>query len=402
MGWDVQPTYTSEELDFGRYQGAEDISSGGTSMFAPDPVFFYTSSRTDFVSVSHDCYDTSTPFFLTNKGLSISLPVNESASRWVGALATPLGSGLQAPLVTLCLSGSELGPGMSLWLKGSAVFLAPLQDDAMSYTRCRGKDEGGPLPWSRMFRGHLLSFSMPSSLFKHHFRVKSMFVRAMYGCQSLFAWDQAPEAAVVVLNDAETDLTINAAATGISSGVFSLASLSRSSIYLQTGTCSSGLIYRVTRYSQDRRSVEFDFTILVRAAKRSRPVVAPDEDAEGERDDPFYWRCDLISKPSEEQNTAPKARRRWMMGSRSLTLSEILDLPVEGIDEGPIDHHNVLVRRKIRDKESGKDVTVTVCVSLVGRSYWATNPASSIKFLYVTEEKQGTAYQDPFGGYHLL
>lgn len=370
-------------------------------MFAPDPVFFYTSSRTDFVSLSHDCYDTSTPFFLTNKGLSISLPVNESASRWSGAFPTPLGNGLQAPLVTLCLSGSELGAGMSLWLRGSAVFLAPSQDDAMSYTRCRGKDEGGQRPWPRMFRGHLLSFSMPSSLFKHHFRVKSMFVRAVYGCQSLFAWDQAPEAAVGVLNDAETDLTIDAAETGIYSGAFSLASLSRSSIYLQTGSSASGLIYRVTRYSQDRRSVEFDFTILVRAAKLSHPVVAADEDGEEEREDPFYWRCDLISKPSEGQKTA-KEDGRWMMGNRSLTLSEILDLPVEGIDEGPIDHDNVLVRRKIRDKESGKDVTVTVCVSLVGRSCWATNPTSSIKFLYVTEEKRGTAYQDPFGGYHLL
>lgn len=394
--------YTSEELDFGRYQGAEDISSGGTSMFAPDPVFFYTSSRTDFVSLSHDWYDTSTPFFLTNKGLSISLPVNDSASGWSGAFSSPLGQGQQAPLVTLCLSGSELGAGMSLWLKGSAVFLAPSQDDAMSYTRCRGKDEGGQRPWPRMFRGHLLSFSMPSSLFKHHFRVKSMFARAMYGCQSLFAWDQAPEAAVVVLNDAETDLTIDAADTGISSGVFSLASLSKSSIYLQTGTCSSGLIYRVTRYSQVRRSVEFDFTILVRAAKWSRSVVAPDEDAEGERDDPFYWRCDLITKSWERENIA-RDSDRWMMGNRPLTLSEILDLPVEGIDEGPIDHHNVLVRRTIRDKESGKDVTVTVCVSLVGRSCWVTNPtASSIKFMYVTEDRPGAAYQDPLGGYHLL
>jgi hypothetical protein len=71
-----------------------------------------------------------------------------------------------------------------------------------------------------------------------------------------------------------------------------------------------------------------------------------------------------------------------MVGNMPLTLSEILDLTTDEIDDGPIDDHNVLVRRKIRDKESGRDVTITVCVSLVGRSCWVTSPASSIKFLH--------------------
>ncbi|KAK0751285.1 heterokaryon incompatibility protein-domain-containing protein [Schizothecium vesticola] len=386
-GWDVQPTYTSEELNFGQYQGAADISSGGTSMFAADPVFFYTSSPTSHVSLKHNWYDTSTPFFITNKGLSVSLPVHVSSRP--GNFPASLVPGQQALLVTLCLNGAEQDVGKGLWLKGIAVVLAPSQDSAMSYTRCWGKDESG----QTVFRGPLLSFSMPASLFQHHFRLKPMFVRATKGCQSLFAWDQTPEVAAVVLNDAESDLTIDAADPGLHPlsrpPASSLASRSESQGQLQTGTSSSGPIYCVTRYADDsRREVDFQFNVLVRAAKRSSPVGTPNDDADRETGDPFCWRCDPISKSSEL--SPAEGGNRWMMGNKPVTLSEILDLPMEGMDDGRIGDHSVLLRRSTRDKESGEDVTIIICVSLVGRSSWATNLASSIKFLHVTEEAPGT------------
>jgi hypothetical protein len=395
MGWDVQPRFPSQEIDSHDYWGAADISSGATSMFAPDPVFFYTSSRTDYVRLKHDWYDTSTPFFITNKGLSVSLPVHESVSRWPVSFPSLLAPGQQAPLVTLCLNGSELDRGRDLWLKGVALFLAPSQDGFMSYTRCWGKDEHGRQPRAMVFRGPLLSFSMPSSLFKHHFRLKSMFVRATHGCQSLFAWDQTPEVAVVILSDCkrESDLAIDNADPSFLSKSITLASSLADGLnwrgQLQTGTLSSGAIYCITRYADDtRRGVNFQFYVLVRAAKRSRAAGTPDEDAGREMEDPFFWRCDLVSKAPKELNRAEDGDR-WKVGGRSLTLSEILDLPMEGIDDGPIQDQSVLVRTKDRDKERGKDVTTFICVHLTGRSHWVTNPASSIKFLHVTEEKLG-------------
>lgn len=252
----------------------------------------------------------------------------------------------------------------------------------MSYTRCWGADESE----TTVFRGPLLSFSIPASLLRHHFRSTSMFVRATYGCQSLFSWDQTPEVRVVVLNDAGTALTIGS--TGIVPGAFSVhACRRRNQAQLQTGTSIWGAIYRVSRYAKDARRVDFEFDVLVRAAKRSRSVVAPGEGAERGRDDPFHWRCDLVSKSSEELNPIGDYGR-WMVGSTPLTLPEILELPMDGMDDGPIDDDSVLVRRKIWDEERGKDVTVSVCVNLTGRGCWVTSPAaSSIKFLHVTEER---------------
>jgi len=52
---------------------------------------------------------------------------------------------------------------------------------------------------------------------------------------------------------------------------------------------------------------------------------------------------------------------RWMMGNKPLTLLEILDLSMEGTDEGLIDYYSLLQNRKMRDKENGRDVNVTVC-----------------------------------------
>lgn len=386
MGWDVQPTYPRGEANFEQYKGALDISSGGTSMFAPDPVFFYTSSGNSYISLKQDWYDTSTPFFITNKGLSISLPVYQTASRWTGSFPSSLAPGQQPPLAILCLNGSQVDAGRDLWLTGIALFLQPSQESTMSYTRCWGADESG----QTLFRGALLSFSIPSSLFKHHFRPTSMLVRAGFGCQSLFSWDQTPEVGVVVLNDAGTALSINAAAWDIRPGVFSVHdSRIRSPAQLRTGTSISGAIYRVTRYAEDTGRVEFQFYVLVRAAKRSRPAVVPGEGAKRESEDLFHWRCDLISRPPHELNLMGDYGL-WIVGSTPLLLAEILELPMDGIDDGPIDDDSVLVRRKIRDKAIGKDVTVSICVNLTGRACWVTNPAaSSIKFLHVTEERLG-------------
>jgi len=102
IGWDVQPPYTSEGIDFKQYRGATDISSGATSMFAPDPVF-YTSS--DKYVTEHDLHESSTPFFITNKGLSISMLAHNTArGRWKSHQEPPLWYGEQAPIAAICLN----------------------------------------------------------------------------------------------------------------------------------------------------------------------------------------------------------------------------------------------------------------------------------------------------------
>jgi len=257
-------------------------------MFAPDPVF-YTSS--DKYVTEHGLHESSTPFFITNKGLSISMPAHDTVrGRWKSHQAPSLWYGEQAPVAAICFNeidvymtsqsfpyDTEYATG---WLRGVALFLAPSPDRSMSYSRTLGSDANGEQ--ATMFRGHLLSIAMRISLFRHHFRPATMFVRAEYGCKSLFGWDQTPEVAVIVLKDhVKTDLKIRVVESGHypDHRAFSMTRRPHSND-LRTGTASSGAIYNVIRYTE-KGGFDFSFDFLVRAAKRSRPGAMAGEGEEG-------------------------------------------------------------------------------------------------------------------------
>jgi hypothetical protein len=383
IGWDVQPPYTTEEVDFAQYQGAADITSGATSMFASDPVFFFASSVT--YDLTHFSYDTPTPFFITNKGLSISLPIHD-----LTATRSPYIYGGPAPLATLCIHER------AKHLTGYALFLAPSSRSKTAYRRAFGKDGEGR--FAPMFRGHLLSFTLPLTAFWRYFRSQpnAILVPAAYGCQSLFAWDQTPEVALYLLrSDKEPNLIVEIVASWTDSSRINLFTMRPQTFHgLQTGAASSGAIYYVTLYADARGyyssaapipddTVVCRFFVLVRAVKRSHAGVTTDKNGE-KREDPFRWRCELVKDISTlEEPNPPRSGLRWMMQdseSTPLTFPEILDLPIQETDgQGQFDCHELLV-----PTESGAGV---FNVGLGGPSYWVTNPASSIRFLYVTEQK---------------
>ncbi|KAK1834072.1 heterokaryon incompatibility protein-domain-containing protein [Podospora conica] len=422
IGWDVQPMYISDEMDFDRYKEAEDISSGATSMFAPDPVFFYSSAR--FYCSDLSGVDMSTPYFITNKGLSISLPAQNMITRKPGAISSSQVGKEQPPLVNLSLGDNPFIRGATT---GVALFLTPSRDRLITYSRCFGLDEHGALLPDKVFRGHLLSFTMPFPIFRDSFQMTPMLVRATYGCQSLFAWDQAPEFEVVVLNGTKGNFDIDIAEAGMApkstpvapsltsrSGAEPANMRTKNEVQLRKGTECYGAIYRVVRrYTMENSNkVDFEFHVLVRATAKGNRTGSTideggveDEDSVEDNDsvgdegsvanswsivkDPAYWRCELITEASTEANP-PQAsshdHRYWMMGDRALTLSQILDLPMQGDDNGRIEQRS-FVRLTRETEEHGKRLTLTIRVSLEGQAHWVTNPASSVKFLHATEAK---------------
>ncbi|KAK5654059.1 hypothetical protein OQA88_7737 [Cercophora sp. LCS_1] len=192
-GWDVRPIGNSAQtLDRTPYQSAQVITSGATSMFAPDPVFFYASSYIG--PYNQGSYVPSVPYIITNKGLSITLniydprPSQRTKKTYFGD-HQPLG------MLTMFYSGSSCS--------GVAVFLGGDRITEKTYARAFYTDY--ELDRSQMFRGHLMAVTLPKKLFEKFFRPTAIFVRQSDTMHSIFQWDQAPGVAVWPLNDPKND-----------------------------------------------------------------------------------------------------------------------------------------------------------------------------------------------------
>lgn len=402
-GWDVKPAYTDDDYHYRQYTNAPEISSSMTSLFAPDPVFFYASSEVGYykssdIRVGYDDDDDgdvsthalgrvsmSEPYFVTNKGMSITLPLHDPSVH--GTRPQPLTCwrlGDPQPLAMITAHPHAGGVSSSGICEGVAVFLRAVGRKTSTYDRATELDEVGHVSVS-LFRGHLMSVTMPLDWFKKYFRRSRIFVPSSRSVQSIFAWDQAPEAAVWLLNDFAPEETLRMELF-LSCGPPNYKP-DHSPLFpplfqslLKRGAASLGAIYKVT-YSRTEPLWRMKQTtskayVLVRAVRRAKPF--------GDPGTSFRWGCHSISPAKVENSTDRKSQSTtdqsrecrdllwWEFAGQSLTLQQILDTHPDPCPGSVVDDATevllTLGRRKIR-------------ILLGGSAHWVTNPVSSMRFL---------------------
>jgi len=389
--------YTSETIDFHQYQNAPDVSSGATSLFAPDPVFFYASSEVGIYESPEGMplpgfgqANMSAPYFITNKGLSITLPLLDPSTHAIRPRTlTSRRYGDPHPLAMLSVYRRTRDPSgrrhefPSGLCQGVAIFLKAAQHETSTYDRAVEADELGHVSVS-MFRGHLMRVTIPWDWFTKYFCDTPMFVPASGKLQSIFAWDQAPDAAIWLLNDFRTEDTLRVELfLGSGPLAYKPAHWSLFPSLMEKGVTSVGAIYKVTAiYSEtkllwSKKETIHEAYIVVRAARKSTAT-------QGSADTKLRWSCQRIS-PAKElganagppvtvQDRKTRALVRWDLGRGvNMTLRQILDSdpfsdPTTFHDVGIASERIVLGQRKIM-------------VHLGGTASWVTNPASSMRFL---------------------
>ncbi|KAK0654972.1 heterokaryon incompatibility protein-domain-containing protein [Cercophora newfieldiana] len=393
-GWDVQPMYTGEAIDFYQYKDAPDISSGATSLLAPDPVFFYASNNIathpdpDAPESNLGRVNISTPYFITNKGLSITLPLLDPSAHAVRPRTlTSRRWGDPQPLAmisaqrhTSSFIQGQLAEVPSDICQGVAIFLKAADREASTYDRAVEPDELGHDSVS-MFRGHLMHVTMPWDWFRKYFCDTPMFVPSSGKLQSIFAWDQAPDAAVWLLNDFKTQDTVRIELfLGAGPLKYRPDHWSLFPSLLEKSIACIGAIYKITtifserRLLRGKREVTHEACVIVRAY--GGYAANPDSTKVALR-----WSCDAIfpssrGAPVTAQDRASRVSVLWDFGGTTgMTLHQILNCradqyPQSGslFVESTASQLILLGQRK-------------VMVRLGGSGRWVTNPASSMKFL---------------------
>ncbi|KAK4451147.1 hypothetical protein QBC34DRAFT_58584 [Podospora aff. communis PSN243] len=387
--------YSDEVVDFYRYRDAPDISSGATFLFAPDPVFFYASSDVgtyetpDTFGSNLGRVNMSAPYFLTNKGLSITLPLQDPSAHAVRPRTlTSRRWGDPQPLAMLSAHRhtadlrappDEFPSGLC---EGVAIFLRAADRETSTYDRAAEPDEAGHESVS-MFRGHLMHVVMPWDWFKRYFCDTAMFVPSSGKLQSIFAWDQAPDTAVWLLNDFKQKETLRVELfLGSGPLTYRPAHWSLFPSLLDTGAASIGAIYKLTAiYSKSKLpwgkvEVSHEAYVIVRAARNSAAKSTTPQAK-------LRWSCQQVSpaKPLDGkggpsitvQDRASRALVQWKFRGVSMTLRQILN---SDLFSDPATFHVGAIATEVIDLGQKK-----VKVHLGGTAWWITNPASSMRFL---------------------
>lgn len=380
-GWDIETPTAFEGLDFLMYKNAESIGLSSSSMLSPDPIFFYASSGVGQPPAGRP--GVSAPYFTTNKGLSITLPIYHPEY----ALSGGSGAGFreQQPLamVTVCHSilnrrAVQIGIG---------VFLGLLDHRTSAYTRARHWDFR---PYDdQFFRGHIMAVMIPWNLFEKYFRPKAIFAPRSLSIKSIFGWDQTPEVAVWLLNGPETEhhpqielLLPRLRRPDPRDWHEHMGSVPL--LLLKRGRAANGAIFKVTyaHWNTRKKPPRREAFILVRATRNDdfiSPLPASRDIHDGGwvENQSFRWRCDEVSL-IKGSPTASDEGVWWRLHGKEVTLQEALDHQLPE-DPKSFAHESKCFLGEARGLGTN---TPHVTVRLEGAAFWLTNPHSSMKFLH--------------------
>jgi len=368
LGWDADAVSRSEPLSRHIHSSAQGIGSGASSLIAPDPVLFYASS---LVGLRHMFQaGPPIPYYMTNKGLSITLPLCD------------IGSFRRFTLAIVTVGRTQI-QGQDLFV-GGGLFLAALGLQVSTYSRIPNRKDHNA---DGFFHGHLVVVTMPWELYKLYFRETPIFVRQLGIVRSIFVRDMVPEAAVCILNRPDSQdgnpnigLFMGAKTRDPFGGPIVPVSL-------EQGKVACGAIFRISWRDEFQSPVlspvtgHYEGFLLVRAIKNGdfrpgKPCQFDDGGISAETET-YQWRCDVVSPVAatavEAHSAATICNKRWKMGSRELTLRQALDLPEDPTSFG--------CRQSCEVLTFPYKVNTVLTACLEGTASWISNPGSSIKFL---------------------
>ncbi|KAK1760340.1 hypothetical protein QBC47DRAFT_366904, partial [Echria macrotheca] len=350
-------------------------------MFAPDPIFFYAYSRMP----PHAASQSKVPYFVTNKGLSITLPTY-NPFRGGQEYRGTLGERLRLAMLTEYHGAIDPGDilGQTEFRTGVATFLGVRNLENKIYERDVPSDYDFDDLTPEMFRGFLMGIRLPTLLFHRYFQPSPIFVRGSpYEVESVFSRDRTPKVAIWILNYAEADSVPRIAMLQGAGRVDGRRQhdFGGLSPWLLEGAVTTGAIYTVScaapMQGDQGKTAYYKEYVLVRALKPE--VTLPGlwhKDDKGFNDASIRWRCERLDRVPVWSSNRQQEVPRWKFKGQHLTLSEILSLDVDPFLFG---WESRCPLRAFPTKQG----TRQMMACLEGRAFWFNDPMSSMRFLHV-------------------